>query len=82
MVNQGKDRYEAISERLASEARDILLQRAGKVGDGGLEDKSELMTLFGGLLMFVQFKVSSVDSRVLSLTWRRRVGMPRGCLGI
>lgn len=61
----GQVKYEAMSEKLGEQAKDIILgllgaltvkQRRGQ--EGGLGE-TEAMTLLGGTLMLVQFKVSA-----------------------
>jgi hypothetical protein len=65
MSNMGQVKYEAMSEKLGEQAKDIILgllgaltvkQRRGQ--EGGLGE-TEAMTLLGGTLMLVQFKVSA-----------------------
>lgn len=64
MSNLGQVKYEAMSERLGEQAREIVTGILGNLGqkqrrgqEPGLGD-TEAMTLLGGLLMLVQFKVS------------------------
>lgn len=59
MVNQGQYKYEAISERLGSEASQIIMAKVDSEALLQSLDGEELMTLFAGLLMLVQFKVST-----------------------
>jgi transcriptional activator protein UGA3 len=54
MVNQGQHKFEAISERLGLQASQILLDVSGK----NMGEIQEPMTVFAGLLMLIQFKVS------------------------
>jgi hypothetical protein len=84
MSNLGQVKYEAMSERLAEQAKEILFgilaglsqaQRRGKQAGVG---ETERMTLLGGTLMLVQFKVGpearwgGADAGVS----RRCVGLP------
>ena len=54
MVNQGQTKYEAVSERLGLQAAQIIMDTLARND----HDDKVAMTLFAGLLMMVQFKVS------------------------
>ena len=58
MVNRGQMRYEAISEKLGTQAAQILDDRMEKMADCTTADLNELLTLFAAVLMMVQYKVS------------------------
>lgn len=57
MVNRGQANYEAVSERLGNQAMQIISEKLGK-GDLRALDRSELLTLFAGVIMILTYKVS------------------------
>jgi hypothetical protein len=59
MVNQGQAKYEAVSERLGSQATQIIMTKLDEYKNGGSAQatETERMTLLAGALMIVQFKV-------------------------
>ncbi|ORY35758.1 fungal-specific transcription factor domain-domain-containing protein [Naematelia encephala] len=61
MVNQGQPKYEAVSERLGSQAAQIIMEKLGNGRDPAKMEEQELLTLFAGLLMLVQFKICRGD---------------------
>jgi hypothetical protein len=60
MVNQGQAKYEAVSERLGSQATQIIMTKLDEYKNGGSAQatETERMTLLAGALMIIQFKVS------------------------
>lgn len=59
MSNEGQAKYEAISERLGGQAAALVLEQAARQEPGSMSvDDSVRLTLLGGLLMVVQWKVS------------------------
>jgi hypothetical protein len=59
MVNQGQEKYEAVSERLGEKATRIVMIKLEEWAGGqrGALSETERMTLLAGNLMVVQFKV-------------------------
>lgn len=60
MVNQGQLKYEAVSERLGIQASQIILDMLARDVEMRVLEGKELVTLFAGILMLVQYKVSRV----------------------
>jgi hypothetical protein len=58
MVNQGQLKYEAVSERLGTQASQIILDMLARDVETRVLESKELVTLFAGILMLVQYKVS------------------------
>ena len=81
MSNMGQVKYEAMSERLGEQATGIVLglirdiPPAKRRGEEKGLCETEAMTLLGGLLMLVQFKVCF-------LICEADVGVSRRCLGL
>lgn len=78
MSNLGQVKYEAMSERLAEQAKGILFGILGKFTTAqrrGIEQgigETDQMTLLAGTLMLVQFKVSTrVNALISGMPWRR-----------
>jgi hypothetical protein len=58
MTNEGEVKYEALSERLGEEASRIIAEQAAQVEQGLIAvEETTRLTLLGGLLMVVQWKV-------------------------
>jgi hypothetical protein len=57
MVNQGQEKYAAVSERLGNQAAQIIMDKLSK-GELDMLERSELLTLFAGVIMLITFKVS------------------------
>ncbi len=57
-MNQGQLKYEAVSERLGTQASQIILDMLARDVETRVLESKELVTLFAGILMLVQYKVS------------------------
>jgi hypothetical protein len=63
MTNEGEIKYEALSERLGEEATRTVMEQAVRLEQGSVAvEETTRLTLLGGLLMLVQWKVSLVSS--------------------
>lgn len=60
MTNEGEVKYEALSERLGEEASRIVTEQAVQLEQGSIAiEETTRLTLLGGLLMLIQWKVNS-----------------------
>lgn len=83
MTNEGQDKYEAISERLGGQAATIVLDQASQVDPGSLAvDDSVRLTLLGGLLMVIQWKVRTLFARATERVPLISVDLSWGRLGL
>lgn len=65
MTNEGEVKYEALSERLGEEATRIITEQAVQLEQGSIAiEETTRLTLLGGLLMLIQWKVSLTSSLV------------------
>lgn len=63
MSNEGEVKYEALSERLGEEASRIIIEQAIQLEQGSIMiEETTRLTLLGGLLMLVQWKVSAIGN--------------------
>lgn len=63
MTNEGEAKYEALSERLGEEATRTVMEQAVRLEQGSIAiEETTRLTLLGGLLMLIQWKVSLTSS--------------------
>jgi hypothetical protein len=65
MTNEGEIKYEALSERLGEEATKIVTEQVVQWEHGSMAtEETTRLTLLGGLLMLIQWKVGSIAKTV------------------